>query len=108
MVSKCANPNCRTPFRYLREGALFLFDTSYSSGPRGKDMNNGPHRLENYWLCAGCCSRLTVRMIRGKIEVVPRRAATNRPLNVPAGGMKSLRGAEGQDARLVIQTENRR
>jgi len=31
VVSKCANPNCFMPFRYLREGTLFLFDTNYCS-----------------------------------------------------------------------------
>ena len=31
MVAKCANPNCCTPFLYLREGALFLFETNHNS-----------------------------------------------------------------------------
>jgi len=34
MVSKCANPSCDNPFRYLREGKLFLVK-AYPDGPAG-------------------------------------------------------------------------
>ena len=26
MISKCANPNCSTPFHYLRDGKVFRVD----------------------------------------------------------------------------------
>jgi hypothetical protein len=99
MVSKCANPNCRTPFRYFRGGALFFFETNYSSEPpvgiEGLDIvHNQPHRLEHFWLCDNCSSNLVLRMVRGKVEVVPRRDAANRVVNMPAKEMNSLIGAE--------------
>ncbi len=77
MVSKCANPDCCTPFLHFREGALFLFEANYNSEPPMgiEDMSvvrKQPQRLENFWLCDNCSSRFMVRMIRGKTEVVPR------------------------------------
>ncbi len=77
MVSKCANPNCRTPFLHFGEGALFLLEANYNSEPSMgiEDMSvvrRQPHRLENFWLCDNCASKFIVRVIRGKAEVVPR------------------------------------
>ena len=43
MLSKCANPSCSTPFRYLREGQLFRFQSDRSNT-----------RTEFFWLCSGC------------------------------------------------------
>jgi len=101
MVSKCANPNCSASFRYLREGALLFFESNYdcepSFGIEGTGtVRKGPRRLENFWLCADCSSRLVFRIVRGKVVVVPRGDAANPALNTQAGGVDSL----GEESRI--------
>lgn len=90
MVSKCANPNCRTPFLHFREGALFLIETNHNSeSPAGIEdsrIRKGLRKLENFWLCASCSSSLVVRNIRGKVEVVPRESSANPAINRHASG----------------------
>jgi hypothetical protein len=59
-----------------------LFETnSDSEPPLGAEglrtVRKGPHRLENFWLCDKCSSRLVARLIRGKVEVVPREDAAD-------------------------------
>lgn len=58
MVNQCANPNCRKPLHYLREGRVFLFS------PRKSSINNhkSPHRLEHFWLCGDCAQIWTLEM----------------------------------------------
>jgi hypothetical protein len=52
MVDHCANPACRKPLHYLREGKVFLFSRkNYKTNGAGL-----PDRLEHFWLC-GTCSR---------------------------------------------------
>jgi hypothetical protein len=62
MLSKCSNPGCCTPFRYLHEGRLFLFECdsehSASTSRRGK----------YFWLCERCSSVMTLRL--GEDETV--------------------------------------
>jgi hypothetical protein len=60
MVSKCANPQCSTPFRYLREGKLFLVETKgrAADSPGGA---NDSKMLQHYWLCDECSQWLTIR-----------------------------------------------
>jgi len=59
MLSKCANPACSTPFRYLREGKLFEFDTYHEPGS-GKASKMSIRRVEFFWLCGECSTQLTV------------------------------------------------
>lgn len=42
MVSQCANPNCQRKFRYLRDGKVYLFAMSATTGHK---------RQEHFWLC---------------------------------------------------------
>lgn len=62
MLSKCSNPTCSTPFRYLHEGRLFLLECdsehSASTSLRG----------EYFWLCERCSSVMTLRL--GEDETV--------------------------------------
>jgi len=51
MVSQCANPECGTPFLYLREGRLFA---SHRSAPAEES------RVEYFWLCASCAPRMNL------------------------------------------------
>ncbi len=78
MLSKCANPSCPTPFRYLREGRLYRIDVA-SAGevrPHGPFLVNGrkgPGKIEHFWLCGSCAATLTLAFEREKgVTVVPR------------------------------------
>ena len=62
MLSKCANPICPVPFRYLHEGRLYVI------APRGPLSRNKPRcssksgRLEYAWLCSSCSVYLTIQI----------------------------------------------
>lgn len=64
MVSKCANPECSTPFQYFREGKLFQVDIgSLAGGPPAVPQLASTkkfHRVEHYWLCGACSPKLTL------------------------------------------------
>ncbi len=99
MVSKCANPSCFIPFLYLGKGTLFVFETSSDSesavGAESlRAVRKGTRKLETFWLCDRCSSRLVVRIIRGAVEVVPRCDGANHAMNVPARKRDSLRKIE--------------
>lgn len=68
MLSKCANPSCNAPFQYLREGRLFKFDQQQveHAGPRLVTSKKPVRRVEHFWLCADCATRLTVAYDRTK------------------------------------------
>jgi hypothetical protein len=62
MLSKCANPTCSNPFRYLHEGKLYLI-SSISRFDGRKQLskpasNSSP--LEYAWLCSVCSSYMTI------------------------------------------------
>lgn len=57
MLTKCANPECANPFRYLRGGRLFrLAVESPASSLGGKPTR----RIERFWLCDSCSTYLTL------------------------------------------------
>lgn len=58
MVNQCANPDCRKPLHYLRDGRVFLFSRKSSAA----DSRKLPHRLEHYWLCGVCVKKWTLEM----------------------------------------------
>jgi hypothetical protein len=64
MVSKCANPECATPFRYFHQGKLFRLETKLGPDRRralGADgATKSMHRLEFYWLCDSCAEKMTL------------------------------------------------
>ncbi len=76
MIDKCANPECPEPFRYFRGGRLFQVDHDDTGhrilGPFLVSESGGKHRLEHFWLCAGCARRmtLTIDSERGVIPVL--------------------------------------
>jgi len=80
MTSHCANPECATPLRYLREGRIFQFEVraGFSKVPADKPMSIGEkaRRVSHFWLCGHCSSTLTLAFdaIKGVI-VRPRAAA---------------------------------
>lgn len=60
MLKKCANPDCATPFKYLREGRLFRLRVDSSvEEPTAAEVRK--IRLgERFWLCGACSSRFTL------------------------------------------------
>lgn len=65
MLSKCMNPSCSQPFRYLSVGRLFTLEVpARVSGSRGT--------LERFWLCTRCSAELTVVLKNGQATVEPR------------------------------------
>jgi hypothetical protein len=79
VVSKCANPNCLVPFLHLGKGTLFFCQISSDPetlGGKGSmsSVRKSAHRLETFWLCEHCASRLMVQIVRGKAEIVTRDA----------------------------------
>ena len=78
MVSKCANPDCSTSFRYFHQGKLFRIETAIGTERRralgiGLEDKNLLKRLEFYWLCDSCAERFTLIFDRASgITVCPR------------------------------------
>jgi len=61
MLHKCANPVCTVPFRSLREGKLFLAETSASDLNSTFDNRRKLRRREHFWLCDVCAVHFTLR-----------------------------------------------
>jgi len=64
MLSKCANPLCVVPFRYLREGRIFNVEIK-------KGDNYGQIKIEHFWLCANCAKVLKVVRENGVVSTRP-------------------------------------
>ena len=63
MMSKCANPDCTSLFRYLREGKLFQVPAELST--KSSDLvptvgTRPPARDEFFWLCGACSKEFTI------------------------------------------------
>jgi len=76
MMSKCANPACSVPFRYLRDGRLFKFELHREEAHslhlvREKERKSG-RKVEHFWLCGRCAAVVTLSLESpGKVGVVP-------------------------------------
>jgi hypothetical protein len=86
VLSKCANPVCSAPFRYLHEGKLFRMEME-SGGHNATGLGADPElrkpgrRVEFFWLCDQCASRMTLSIAGGtrvttKPLLVVRKAAS--------------------------------
>jgi hypothetical protein len=65
MLSKCANPDCSTPFLHLRDGKLFHWDaqaTVHHVFPSAADPSTRKpdRKAEYFWLCGKCALSMTV------------------------------------------------
>jgi hypothetical protein len=74
MVSECANPNCRAPFRFLYGGRIFRFDFPLEEAPEHHqdilwDANGTPRRTELFWLCEECAGKYTLVRASGRETV---------------------------------------
>jgi hypothetical protein len=76
MVSKCANPACGAPFRYLHEGRLFnIFDAV----PGAARTPNHASRTELYWLCNQCVKTVRIVLQEGRVVTRPLRSGEHQP-----------------------------
>ncbi len=86
MVSKCANPACMAPFRYLHEGRIFTVRAGASEG----HADVADPILERYWLCSRCSDRMTLVLQRGKVLLRALAA-------IPEAGLKPVRSVARAD-----------
>ena len=61
MVTKCANPQCATPFRYLRGGKLIAIPKT----PNQADCCPPAVAIECFWLCDECAPLFSLIVKRG-------------------------------------------
>jgi hypothetical protein len=92
MLSKCANPNCRTTFRYLHEGKLYVIAPEKSLAGHKPKCSSKSRQLEYAWLCSSCCLYLTIQMDEELgIRVVRKREVKNgAKLRAPADDRTSI------------------
>lgn len=82
MVSKCANQNCNSMFRYLGKGRLFRFERAIPSAfdPAVDDLTNMrkmPSSVEHFWLCEDCAAHMTLKLdVNKRVVAVPVRPLT--------------------------------
>jgi hypothetical protein len=73
MVSKCANPACTAPFRFLHQGKVFRVETQPKSSPSLYDSpQKAARQVEFFWLCERCSSLMTLAVEKGGVKVRPR------------------------------------
>jgi hypothetical protein len=73
MVSKCANPSCSAPFRFLHEGRVFRVESHPESAAEDNlSAKKAARRLEFFWLCERCASLMTLAVEKGGVTVRPR------------------------------------
>ena len=70
MLSKCLNPLCSAPFRYLHEGRVFNIDLV---SPDHAQEGSRFHRIEHYWLCSSCALHFKVVVEHGQVFTRPLR-----------------------------------
>jgi len=63
MVSKCANPDCDRPFKYLHDGKLFIVG-------HPTETPNGTDKLRVLFLCKECSKDHTVLVHQGEPIIV--------------------------------------
>lgn len=72
MVSKCANPNCSAPFRYLHEGRIFALEFTAETKVDSGEVRP-QRRIEHFWLCPRCCGSITLTVDKGTVVTRPLR-----------------------------------
>jgi hypothetical protein len=83
MVSKCVNPFCHHPFRYLSQGKLFIIEFPHNAVSRLTHRHLAAR--EHFWLCAECARLMTVAVRREHESV------SVRIINLPASGATKLK-----------------
>ena len=56
MLTKCSNPSCPVPFRYLEDGRLFRLESDLATRP------SKCNRVKYFWLCHCCSTTMMLRL----------------------------------------------
>lgn len=67
MLSRCLNPPCGAPFRYLHEGRIFNIERVVALPGNPEPQ----HLVEHYWLCGICSMSLKVVVENGCVTAQP-------------------------------------
>jgi hypothetical protein len=67
MLTNCANPKCKEPFKFLGEGRLFLDNPTDAL-----DLTQQQLFERCSWLCARCAKQYELRFQEGRPLLVPR------------------------------------
>ncbi len=80
MVSKCANPDCEKQLHYLREGRVYLFETSSTPAT---DTTAAESQNEHFWLCGECARHMFLEHTGSAVRVVhrPMRTRQSQPFS---------------------------
>jgi hypothetical protein len=81
MISKCTNPQCRRPFKYLRDGKVFVIQQR-SESPGGQADLIG----RAYFLCAECSRTHTIIARDGQPVVIATAGEKKTELRIETGG----------------------
>ena len=60
MVSQCANPQCRAPFLYFRDGKLVV--------RRYRTQTIAREHVELFWFCGRCANQATLEAVFGSVS----------------------------------------
>ena len=75
MVPQCANPACRAPLRYLRDGRLFQFEVRAIGFKQPSQPHHGDptvRQVAHFWLCGRCSLNMTLAFDKEKgVTVTP-------------------------------------
>jgi hypothetical protein len=74
MLSKCANLSCTASFRYFHQGKLFRMEVESSDPDETVLTRTGKvvRRMEFFWLCDECATRMTLEHdCNGSVVVKP-------------------------------------
>ena len=69
MLSKCANPECSEPFRFLHQGKLFYLAPAPGVPNADDEFATLPH--ERFWLCDCCCRLMTMVWEGAQAKLIP-------------------------------------
>jgi hypothetical protein len=70
MVSKCANPACKTEFKYFRDGKLFEFEHVGGRWSHPGRAHKAPNHRTLYWLCKRCAANYTLACTGHTVNLV--------------------------------------
>jgi hypothetical protein len=79
MVSYCANPQCRAPFVYLRDGRVFA--------AMRQDPSLGS-TVEYFWLCGNCVENLNLQFGNDGVANIVRRLRPSSSTPAASAGPK--------------------
>lgn len=72
MIDRCANPDCRTDFRYFNEGKVFSVDMRPLRPAKERcELCGRAHHVRHYWLCDGCARTMSIRCLQdGSVQLI--------------------------------------